>query len=66
MPRHQLRCPYCTGDDVNPFPDPTSLWSCLGCCRVFRVETAVPASVTGWGVLRAVGASATGATGGRG
>ena len=51
---HTLTCPYCAGDDVTPFPDPTAAWSCLGCERVFRVELVQPASVTGWGVLRAV------------
>jgi hypothetical protein len=51
---HTLTCPYCTGDDVTPFPDPTAAWSCLGCERVFRVEVVQPASVAGWGILRAV------------
>ena len=51
---HHLACPFCTGDDVTPFPDPTSAWSCLDCARVFRVEIAQPASVTGWGILRVV------------
>ena len=55
MPTDQhLRCPYCTGDELSPFPDPTSVWSCLGCARVFRVELVEPAAsaVSGWGVLR--------------
>jgi hypothetical protein len=51
---HHLSCPFCAGDDVTPFPDPTSAWSCLDCARVFRVELAQPASVSGWGVLRVV------------
>jgi len=51
---HHLTCPYCTGDDVTPFPDPTAAWSCLDCARVFRVELVQPAAVTGWGVLRVV------------
>jgi hypothetical protein len=51
---HTLTCPFCTGEDVTPFPDPTAAWSCLDCARVFRVEVVQPASVTGWGVLRAV------------
>ena len=44
---HHLRCPYCTGDDVTPLPDPTSAWSCLECSRVFRVESVQSASVSG-------------------
>ena len=51
---HHLTCPFCSGDDVTPFPDPTAAWSCLDCARVFRVELVQPASVTGWGVLRVV------------
>ena len=51
---HHLTCPYCSGEDLTPFPDPTSAWSCLDCARVFRVELVQPASVTGWGVLRVV------------
>ena len=51
---HTLTCPFCAGEDVTPFPDPTSAWSCLECSRVFRVEVVQPASVSGWGVLRAV------------
>jgi len=51
---HHLSCPFCSGDDVTPFPDPTAAWSCLDCARVFRVEIVQPASVTGWGVLRVV------------
>jgi hypothetical protein len=51
---HHLTCPYCTGDDVTPFPDPTAAWSCLECARVFRVELVQPASVSGWGILRVV------------
>ena len=51
---HHLSCPFCAGDDVTPFPDPTAAWSCLDCARVFRVELVQPASVTGWGVLRVV------------
>lgn len=54
MPTHHLSCPHCTSDDLTPFPDPTSAWSCLDCARVFRVEVVQPASVTGWGILRAV------------
>lgn len=54
MPSHHLACPYCSGDDLTPFPDPTSAWSCLGCLRVVRVEVVTPASVAGWGVLRVV------------
>ncbi|GAA5034966.1 hypothetical protein GCM10023258_36360 [Terrabacter aeriphilus] len=54
---HHLRCPFCSGDDVTPFPDPTSAWSCLGCMRVFRVELVQPAAVSGWGVLQVVGAN---------
>jgi hypothetical protein len=54
MPTDHLTCPYCAGDDLTPFPDPTSAWSCLGCTRVIRVEVVQPASVTGWGVLRVV------------
>ena len=55
---HHLTCPFCSGDDVTPFPDPTAAWSCLDCARVFRVELVQPASVTGWGVLRVVAAGA--------
>ena len=51
---HFLTCPYCGGDDLSPWPDPTSAWSCLECLRVLRVEVAQPASVSGWGVLRVV------------
>lgn len=51
---HTLTCPFCAGEDVTPFPDPTAAWSCLDCARVFRVEVVQPASVSGWGVLRAV------------
>jgi hypothetical protein len=51
---HHLMCPYCSGEDLTPFPDPTSAWSCLDCARVFRVELVQPASVTGWGILRVV------------
>jgi hypothetical protein len=51
---HHLRCPYCSGDDVTPLPDPTSAWSCLECSRVFRVESVQSASVNGWGILRVV------------
>jgi hypothetical protein len=51
---HHLTCPFCSGDDVTPFPDPTAAWSCLDCARVFRVELVQPASVSGWGVLRVV------------
>jgi len=51
---HHLSCPFCGGDDVTPFPDPTSAWSCLACARVFRVELVQPAAVSGWGVLRVV------------
>lgn len=54
MPTDHLACPYCTGDDVTPFPDPTAAWSCRDCARVFRVEVAQPASVGGWGILRVV------------
>ena len=61
---HHLTCPYCSGEDLTPFPDPTSAWSCLDCARVFRVELVQPASVTGWGVLRVVRAC-TGRPGGR-
>ncbi len=50
---HYLCCPFCTGDDVTPFPDPTAAWSCLTCSRIFRVELVQPSSVTGWGVLAA-------------
>ncbi len=59
---HYLSCPFCAGDDVTPFPDPTSAWSCLTCSRVFRVELVQPASVTGWGVLAVVGAPAVAVT----
>jgi len=55
MPTHHLACPYCGGDDLSPFPDPMSAWSCLTCLRVLRVELVQPASVTGWGILRALG-----------
>ena len=51
---HHLSCPFCSGDDVTPFPDPTAAWSCLDCARVFRVEVVQPASVSGWGVMRVV------------
>jgi len=51
---HHLTCPYCSGEDLTPFPDPTSAWSCLDCARVLRVELVQPASVSGWGVLRVV------------
>lgn len=51
---HHLACPFCGGDGLTPEPDPTSLWSCLDCVRVFRVELVQPAWVTGWGVLRVV------------
>ena len=51
---HHLTCPFCSGDDVTPFPDPTAAWSCLDCARVFRVELVQPASVSGWGILRVV------------
>lgn len=51
---HHLRCPFCAGEDLTPFPDPTSVWSCLDCARVFRVRMVQPASVTGWGVLAVV------------
>ncbi len=61
MPIDHLTCPYCAGDDLTPFPDPTSAWSCLDCTRVIRVETVQPASVTGWGVLRVVGPRRTAA-----
>lgn len=54
MPSHHLSCPHCTSDDLTPFPDPTSAWSCLDCARVFRVELVQAASVSGWGILRAV------------
>ena len=54
MPTHQLTCPYCGGDDLTPWPDPLHAWSCLECLRVLRVELVQPASVSGWGVLRAV------------
>lgn len=61
---HHLSCPFCTGDDVTPFPDPTAAWSCLDCARVFRVEVVQPASVSGWGIMRVVPpmASAVGTT----
>ncbi|MDN5797681.1 MAG: hypothetical protein L0H79_18310 [Intrasporangium sp.] len=49
-----LRCPYCGGDDLTPDPDPTSLWSCLGCARVFRVGRVGTLS-GGWALLRALG-----------
>lgn len=62
---HHLTCPYCAGEDLTPFPDPTSAWSCLDCARVFRVELVQPASVSGWGVLRVVSrASGEAAVGG--
>ncbi len=51
---HYLSCPFCAGEDLTPFPDPTSAWSCLTCSRILRVELVQPASVTGWGVLRVV------------
>ena len=51
---HHLSCPFCSGEDVTPFPDPTAAWSCLECARVFRVEVVQPASVSGWGILRVV------------
>ncbi|GAA6526776.1 hypothetical protein [Intrasporangium sp. DVR] len=54
MPTYHLACPYCGGDDLSPFPDPLSAWSCLDCLRVLRVELAQPAAVSGWGVLRVV------------
>jgi hypothetical protein len=54
MPTYHLACPYCGEDDLSPFPDPLSAWSCLGCLRVLRVEMAQPASVSGWGMLRVV------------
>ncbi|MEW1953650.1 hypothetical protein [Terrabacter sp. NPDC080008] len=54
MPSLHLACPFCSGENLTPFPDPTAAWSCLDCARVFRVEVAQPASVSGWGVLRAV------------
>ena len=51
---HHLSCPFCSGDALTPFPDPTAAWSCLDCARVFRVEIVQPASVSGWGILRVV------------
>jgi hypothetical protein len=57
---HHLSCPFCSGDDLTPFPDPTSAWSCLDCARVFRVELVQPASVSGWGVLRVVASTGVG------
>ncbi|MDC5697409.1 hypothetical protein OO014_09085 [Intrasporangium calvum] len=61
MPTYHLACPYCGGDDLSPFPDPMSAWSCLDCLRILRVELAQPATVSGWGVLRAVQPGATAA-----
>ncbi|MGN6753301.1 MAG: hypothetical protein ACTHJJ_12205 [Intrasporangium sp.] len=52
MPIDQpLRCPFCSGDDLTPDPDPTSLWSCLACVRVFRVVR-VGTLPDGWALLR--------------
>jgi hypothetical protein len=47
-----LRCPHCGGDDLTPDPDPTSLWSCLACVRVFRVVR-VGTLPGGWALLSA-------------